>query len=483
MTRHATAIELEHRVLPATPFATLDDYVAAGGAAGLRRALDDEPAALVDCITESGLRGRGGAGFPTGTKWRTVADFASDTLPTTVVVNGAEGEPGTFKDRAILRYNPYAVLEGAVIAARAVGAPSVVVAVKETFTRERDRVRDAILEFEAAGLVDHGVISVVAGPREYLYGEETALLEVVAGRPPFPRLAPPWRRGTIEAVESVEDAASDSGLPASVSMAGTTEAPPSLVNNVETLANVPGIVSRGPDWFRSAGTDESPGTVVCTVSGSTTRAGVGEIPMGTPLRVAIASIGGGVPGGRRIAAVLMGVANAALSGDQLDTPMSYEGMRSAGSGLGSAGALVFADDIDLTAVAAGVARFLAIESCGQCTPCKQDGLAIASGLRSGARVDGYLATVTDEARCALAGQQQTVVSSLLALAGERPNDVAPFLIAELIDIDQDGHAIYDETFVEKQPDWTYDDIDSGQTPVDRLTDKRDDSRTSADRRI
>ena len=154
MTRHTTAIELEHRVLPAAPFATLDDYLAAGGGTGLRRALDEDPEALIDMVTESGLRGRGGAGFPTGTKWRTVADYRSDTLPTTVVVNGAEGEPGTFKDRAILRYNPYTVLEGAVIAARAVGAPSIVVAVKETFTRERDRLRDAIREFEAHGLVD-----------------------------------------------------------------------------------------------------------------------------------------------------------------------------------------------------------------------------------------------------------------------------------------------------------------------------------------
>jgi NADH-quinone oxidoreductase subunit F len=467
MTRHTTAIELEHRVLPAAPFATLDDYLAAGGGTGLRRALDEDPDVLIDMVTESGLRGRGGAGFPTGTKWRTVADYRSDTLPTTVVVNGAEGEPGTFKDRAILRYNPYAVLEGAVIAARAVGAPSIVVAVKETFTRERDRLRDAIREFEEHGLVDAGVISVVAGPREYLYGEETALLEVVAGRPPFPRVAPPWRRGTVEAVVAGADHASSDSA-ATVEMAGTTEAPPSLVNNVETLANVPGIVARGSDWFRAVGTEESPGTVVCTVSGSTARAGVGEVPMGTPLRDAIASIGGGVPGGRRIAAVLMGVANPALDGDRLDTPMSYEGMKAAGSGLGSAGALVFADDIDLNSVAAGVSRFLAIESCGQCTPCKQDGLAIASALRTGDRVDDYLVTVTNEARCALAGQQQTVVSSLLALAGSRPDSVTPFLIAELIDIDAEGRPIYDESFVEKQPDWTYDDVDSGQAPVDRL---------------
>ena len=384
MTRHTTAIELEHRVLPATPYANLDDYVAAGGGTGLRRALDENPAVLIDMVTESGLRGRGGAGFPTGTKWRTVADYRSDTLPTTVVVNGAEGEPGTFKDRAILRYNPYAVLEGAVIAARAVGAPSIVVAVKETFTRERDRLRDAIRELEEHGLVDRGVVSVVAGPREYLLRR--------GDRPPrgrgraaaVPRVAPPWRRGTVDAVAGPDDDASGERLGCDGGDGG--QRPRRLRASSTTSRRSPTFRASspsGPDWFRSVGTEESPGTVVCTVSGSTARAGVGEIPMGTPLRDAIASIGGGVPGGRRIAAVLMGVANAALGGDRLDTPMSYEGMRAAGSGLGSAGALVFADDIDLTSVAAGVARFLAVESCGQCTPCKQDGLSHRVGAAHG----------------------------------------------------------------------------------------------------
>ncbi len=265
---------------------------------------------------------------------------------------------------------------------------------------------------EAAGWVDRGVLSVFQGPREYLYGEETALLEAVAGRPPFPRIAPPWRRGATDVVVDVEDAASESGLAAPVLMAGATEAPPALINNVETIANVPAIIANGPDWFRSLGTEQSPGTIVCTVSGSTQRAGVAEIPMGTPVRVAIETIGGGVEVGRRVAAVLMGVANAVLTGDQLDTPLTYEAMRDAGSGLGSAGMIVLADDVDLLAAAAGVARFLAIESCGQCTPCKQDGLALASRLTEmgagnvdpddAATVADLLATVADGARCALA---------------------------------------------------------------------------------
>ena len=273
-----------HRVLPVGRHRSLDDYVDAGGGAGRRVALDTDAARLIDIITQSGLRGRGGAGFPTGIKWSTVAGLASDALPTTVVVNGAEGEPGTFKDRAILRANPYAVLEGALIAARAVGAPTAVIALKATFVPEIERVEAAIAEMEAAGWVDRGVLSVFRGPREYLYGEETALLESVAGRPPFPRIAPPWRRGATDVVVDVDDAVSESGLAAPVLMAGTTEAPPALVNNVETIANVPAIIANGADWFRSLGTEQSPGTIVCTVSGSTQRAGVAEIPMGTPVR-------------------------------------------------------------------------------------------------------------------------------------------------------------------------------------------------------
>jgi len=480
---------LQHRVLPATPMATLDHYRAADGGLGLQRATEMSADELIDLVTRSGLRGRGGAGFPTGIKWRTVADYASAAVATAVIVNGAEGEPGTFKDRSILRANPYAILEGAVIAARAVGAPTVVIALKESFTLERHRVRTAIAEMVGAGLVDDGVITVFAGPGAYLYGEETALLEAVAGRPPFPRIAPPWRRGLTDVVGTVDDAESESGLSAPVEMAGTTDAPPSLVNNVETMANVPGIVVNGADWFRSLGTDESPGTVVCTVSGSTVRAGVGEVAMGTSLRTIIDTVGGGMEQGVAIGGVLMGVSGPVVSGAHLDTPMSYEAMTAIGHTLGSAGVIVLADDVDLIAAAAGVARFLAVESCGQCTPCKQDGLAIAAALRdlldapddedTRHGLTDHLATVTDGARCALAGQQQIVVGSLLDLVGTAPSgrpagaDAAvPLLIAELVDIDADGVATYDERFVDKQPDWSYDDVDSGQSPVDRFTDRR-----------
>ena len=179
-------------------------------------------------VEASGLRGRGGAGFPTGTKWRTVAAYGSSVLATTVVVNAAEGEPGTFKDRAILRANPYAVLEGALIAAHAVGANEIVFATKARFVEELRRVRSAVDELTNAGWTKDVTISIVEGPAEYLYGEETALLEVIDGRPPFPRIAPPYRRGVVEVLTD-DDVGSESGLAADVEMATAddeTLAPP-----------------------------------------------------------------------------------------------------------------------------------------------------------------------------------------------------------------------------------------------------------------
>ncbi len=471
------------RVLDPEPVASLAAYTELGGGQGLTTAVKLGAIATIEEVEASGLRGRGGAGFPTGTKWRTVAENASPTLAATVVVNGAEGEPGSFKDRAILARNPYRVLEGALIAASAVGADRVLVAVKASFEDVADRVEGAATELAAAGWVDAIDVSVLRGPEEYLFGEESGLLEVVAGRPPFPRVAPPYRHGADELGDGDRSAAR-------VQLAGaeTTDAPPTLANNVETLANIPGILANGPDWFRALGTAASPGTVVCTVSGSTQQSGVGEVPMGTPLRQVIDEIGGGPDLGREVLAVLSGVAHPFLPASSLDVPVTYEDMERAGSGLGAAGFIVFDDTVDLVAVAQGVSRFLAVESCGQCTPCKQDGLRIAELLQrfclSNATDDDVdqlsacLGTVTDEARCFLAHQQQRVVNSLLALfpealavhletAPERAEAVTPVLIAPIRTV-EGGAVTIDERQAGKQPDWTYDDADSGATPAERL---------------
>ena len=484
---------LVRRVLPAQPIPDLAGHIERfQGGQALFAARQVEPAAVIDVVRASGLRGRGGAGFPPATKWRTVADNHTEVEPATVVVNAAEGEPGTFKDRAILRADPYAVLEGALIAAHAVGADTVVMATKATFTRELDQLERAVAEITEAGWAEGITIRLVEGPGEYLYGEETALLEVIDGRPPLPRIAPPYRRGVDEVVETVDDLGSRSGLSAHVEMAGSSPgnvAAPTLVNNVETLANIPEIVLHGADWFRQHGTAESPGTIVCTITGRVQHPATGEVAMGTTLREAIEEIGGGLTEGRTVSAVIPGVANAFLPPELLDTPLTYEAFAALGSGLGSAGFIVLDDTDDVVAAAAGVSRFLAVESCGQCTPCKQDGRAISEILdrviaspatqHDLVMLADRTSTVADGARCNLARQQQAVVAGLLARWGDDVADhlsgatgaTGRFLIAELVDIDERG-AVVDSHHEDKQPDWTFDEEDSGVAPADRLSDHR-----------
>jgi NADH:ubiquinone oxidoreductase subunit F (NADH-binding) len=471
---------------------SLAEHLVGEGGHGLEVAKSSAPFDVIAELERSGLRGRGGAGFPTGTKWRTVLENRSPMEPSTVVVNGAEGEPGTFKDRTILRMDPYRVLEGAIIASHVIGANLIVIALKKSFTTELARVREAVAEIRDAGWLDDVEVAVFEGPHHYLYGEETALLEAIDGRQPFPRIAPPFRRGLLEIVETDDDAVSHSNLSAHVEMAGadsTLVAPPTLVDNVETLANVPRIVSRGADWFRTEGTEASPGTVVCTITGATRRHGVGEVIMGTTLREAIEEIGGGPKEGRHFVAALPGVSGALIPEAVFDTPLSYEAMAGIGSGLGSAGFILFDDTADLTAVAAGASRFLAVESCGQCTPCKQDGLALSQLLERLARSElskselaaivDRTATVADEARCSLATQHQTIVASLLQhfpgqvqahLSGQTQAR-EPEFIAELVDIES-GRATWDEAHRAKQPDWRSGPSYSGQAPADWLDDHR-----------
>jgi len=483
---------LVHRVLYPSPIASLDEYLARGGGAGLEKALTMDHDAIIAEVLASGLRGRGGAGFPTGIKWRTVRDYHAGRAPSTVVVNGAEGEPGTFKDRTIIRIDPYAVIEGGLIAARAVGADEVVIATKHSFRTEVARLKAAVDEVRAAEWAPDVRVVVFEGPGEYLYGEETALLEVLDGRYPFPRIAPPYRRGERELVETYGDVRSRSNLSSHVEMAergGEVEAPPTLVDNVETIANVPRFISRGAAWFRTEGTEKSPGTIVCTITGDVEREAVGEVIMGTPLREAIHAIAGGPRGGRTIKAVLSGVSQPVITPDQLDTPLTYEDMQAVGTGLGSAGFIVFDDTVDMAAVAAGVARFLAVESCGQCTPCKLDGLALSAELdllcrdegttADLARIRSLASTVGDRARCYLGTQQQVVIESILAVFGDElaahvsgaAAPVEPRLVAELVDVTPEG-AVLDEHHRAKQPDWSFDTVDSGQAPADRYMEHR-----------
>jgi len=477
----------EPRILDRHPVERLDDYVASGGGDGFRTALDAGPEATLAQVEASGLRGRGGAGFPTGTKWRSVLRYASPDLSTTVVVNAAEGEPGSFKDRMLLRTNPYRVLEGALIAAYALGTDEVVVATKATFGPENARLRTAIAEIDAAGWAEELGIDLVEGPSLYLYGEETGLLEVLEGRQPFPRIAPPWRRG-------IDDEGEATALAGGVEMAtadGETEEPPVLVNNVETFANVPAILAKGADWFRERGTTASPGTALVTVSGHSARAAVAEIELGTPLNEVLHRVGGGAAEGA-IIGVMPGVSVPIIPASLLDVPLSYEALAEVGSGFGAGALWVLDETTDPVAVAAGVSQFLAVESCGQCTPCKQDGEAVAVALGRLLRADersgdqalnaarDHLATVADGARCSLASQHEQVVGSLLALF---PDEVeayrvgaraarAPELIAPIVDL-QGEEVVLDDNQATKQPDWTHGSEDSGAAPADRINQRSD----------
>jgi len=455
-------------LLPPRPVASLGEYRAAGGGEGLDRARQLGPEQTIQEIHLSRLRGRGGAGFPTGTKWEALRSAPGETRY--LAVNAAEGEPGTFKDRSLMRANPYQLLEGAAIAALAVGAREAFVAVKRSFAPEISALERAIGEMTAAGLLDVPV-RVVQGPDEYLFGEEKALLEVIEGNAPLPRQLPPYQYGLFATGVQL-------GWAAHGAEPGSTPPPggsvnPTLVNNVETLSNVPHILRRGAEWFRGFGTEQSPGIIVCTVVGDVARAGVGEVEMGVPLRDAIERIGGGLPPGRRVKAVFSGVSNPVLVGADLDTPLTYEDFAAAGSGLGAAGFIVYDDTTCVVELALLLSRFLYVESCGQCPACKLGTQAITEALANlqegkGNEVDieiigARLRNVTDGNRCALPIEEQNVVSSLLRhfpeefvdhLEGRGCRSARDLVMPKLLDI-VDGRAVYDDHYRFKQPDWTY----------------------------
>jgi NADH:ubiquinone oxidoreductase subunit F (NADH-binding) len=453
-------------LLPAEPVASLDAYLATEtGGLALDAARRIGPRATIETITSSGLRGRGGGGFPTGRKWNGIA--SQEGTRRYVVANGAEGEPGTFKDRAILRANPYQVVEGLFVASFAVGAEEAFLCLKGAFEREIDAVTRAVQEMQEAGIGRDCAVTIVAGPDEYLFGEEKAMLEVIEGKPPLPRWFPPYEHGLFAS-------GPQEGWEAGPRAARTATGPnPTLVNNVETLANVPHILARGTDWFRSMGTAESPGTVVATVVGDVVAPDVGEVELGTPLRAVVDAVGSGTAAGRTVKAVLSGVANPVITAEHLDAPVSYEGLESVGSAMGAAGFVVYDDTACMIDVAHEISRFLFVESCGQCPPCKIGSGEITERLariergaaddHDVAAMQGWLERVTDGNRCYLAVEERLVVSSILqAFADElaqhleehrcpRPGHRALPKLVEL----SGGAATYDDSVRRKRPDWTY----------------------------
>ncbi len=383
------------------PVRDLAGYLRKGGGTGLRWASAQPPHEVIETVRASGLRGRGGGGFPTGVKWQGLAD--SNARFRFVVCNAAEGEPGTFKDRWLIRNNAYQLLEGLAIAAFAVGAERAFIGIKDRFVDERAVLETAAAEMAAAGLIGEVTIEIVPGPDDYLFGEEKGMLEVIEGRDPLPRLYPPYITGLFERPGG--------------------EAQPAVVNNVETLSNVPHIVARGADWFRSFGTAQSPGTMVCTVSGDIRHPTVVELEMGTSLRHLVDVAGGGPRPGRQVKMVVSGASNAPLPGAALDVPISFEGMAEAGTGLGAAGFIVFDDTACAAEVGAAVSRFLYRGSCGQCPPCKLGTEAITEafsriGTGAGAGRDledaaAWVIRVTDANRCGLGAGQRAFAEGLM----------------------------------------------------------------------
>ena len=437
------------RLLPERAVPTLEDYVARGGGQGLRRALDMDPADVREEVRRSGLRGRGGAGFPTGVKWASVVEAASHGGTVYLVCNAAEGEPGTYKDRVLMRRNPYQLLEGILIAMHATGAAEAYLPTKERFTEVRERLDEALDAMVATRWEGAQRIRLVAGPDAYLFGEESAMLEVIEGRLPMPRILPPYQQGLFADIYNPN---------------------PTVVNNVETLSHVTHILDRGADWFREVGTVETPGTMVFSVMGDVESPGVYELPMGTPMRTLIQDIAGA----RDVKAIYSGVSSTVITPDLLDLPMDFDSFREAGSGLGSGGFVVYDSSRDIVQVLSALERFLAIESCGQCNACKLGNMDMADRLDKLVRGEGTaedieqmrvrVAKVTDQNRCFLpVGAQLTVGSTLEAFAeefrahvGVASDPAVAVPVPKVIRIHPDtGEVTLDGEYWRKRPDWSF----------------------------
>jgi NADH-quinone oxidoreductase subunit F len=334
--------------------AGIDGYVANGGYEGLKKALAMSSAEVIDLVKASGLRGRGGAGFPTGVKWSFVPQNTGK--PTYVVSNFDESEPGTYNNRELIEREPHQFLEGLAIAAYAIGSHTAFVYCRGEFLWPGTVLKRAIAEAYEKGFFGTGIagstydleIVLHRGAGAYICGEETALLSSLEGYRGQPRLRPPF-----PAVEGLYEA-------------------PTLINNVETLCNVPHILTKGAEWFAKIGPEKSPGTKVYSVSGKVERPGNYELPMGTPLRTLLEGHAGGVLGGKRLKAWTPGGSSTPMLTDEhLDVGLDFESVQAAGSLLGT-GAIIVMDETDCIVEATRrLVEFYAHESCGKCTPCRE----------------------------------------------------------------------------------------------------------------
>lgn len=345
---------LRHRDIP--DIKNLDVYLAHGGFAAFKKAVTQmKPTEVTDVVKNSGLRGRGGAGFPTGMKW---AFMDNNNWPHYVVANADESEPGTFKDREIMENNPFQFLEGVAIASYAVGANRAYVYLRGEFWQIAHFLDEKIAELEKAGYLgehlfgtDYSLrIYTHLGAGAYICGEETAMLESIEGKRGQPRVRPPF--------------------PPSFGLYGK----PTVVNNVETLTNVPMILSNGAEWYKTMGTADSAGVKIFSLSGRVRKPGNYELPLGTTFRQLIYEYGGGILDDRPIKAIMPAGASSSLivaNDKALDTPMDYASVRTLGADLGSASVIVIDDTVSIDWVINKTVHFFRHESCGKCTPCRE----------------------------------------------------------------------------------------------------------------
>lgn len=380
---------------------SIEEYIARDGYEAVGKALTEmTPEEVIAVVKESGLRGRGGAGFPCGLKW-------SFTLPLQakekyVVCNADEGEPGTFKDRLILEGDPHRIIEGMTIAGYAIGAPKGFIYIRGEYHQSIERIMTALGQARAMGLLGKDIfetgfdfdIEVRPGAGAYVCGEETALIESIEGHRGNPRFKPPF--------------------PGVIGLWGK----PTVVNNVETLANISSIILNGADWFKSLGNERCSGTKVYTMLGHINNAGLIEVPMGITLREVIEDYGGGMRGGGNFKwAQTGGTAGGCVSAELLDCPMDYDSMAEAGTSLGSGALLIMDDTTCVVDMVKSFLKFFAHESCGQCAPCREgtrrlvqiiEGITHGQGGEGAINLLDYTAKVMAETSLCALGQSPTV---------------------------------------------------------------------------
>jgi NADH-quinone oxidoreductase subunit F len=342
----------------------LQDYRLRGGYSALAKAVKATPEDVIKEVSNAGLRGRGGAAFPTGKKWSLTRECAEQ--PRYLVMNGGEDEPGSKKDRVLMENLPHLVIEGVILAAYATGASKAYLYINENYETAINSITDALAEAKQAGYWGENVlgsnfsldIEITPAPHNYVAGEDTAALEVIEGKKAWPRQKPPF--------------------PVAVGLFGK----PTAVNNVETLANAPPILLHGADWYRGFGTAESSGTMIFSLNDDVNRPGVYELPFGTPLRYLIEECGGGMKGGRKIKAIMPAAPSSAfLAADKIDTPLDHSSMREAGSALGCGVVRLVPEGSCIVEEVLKISEFFTAESCGQCPACRMETNTLTSLLK------------------------------------------------------------------------------------------------------